>query len=165
MAGVPVEALTDQYTVSYTPSGTFLARLQKRQRPRSSGLLAVGDPVFPPVTETPPPTALPPGGLLITQVLPGGAAANARLQAGDVLVAYAGQDLTSVEQLAKLIAAQATDKAVVALVWREGQDKLGERELAPGRLGVTLAKEPAREALTARRQADQLLAQLSGGGP
>jgi tetratricopeptide (TPR) repeat protein len=162
MAGIPLEALTDQYTVSYTPSGTYLARLKDRERPRSTALLAVGDPVFPPIKDTPP-AALPPGGLLITQVLPGGAAANARLQAGDVLVAYAGQDLTSVEQLGRLIAARAGEKAVIATVWREGQEKLAERELAPGRLGVALAKEPAREALTSRRQADQLLVQATRG--
>ena len=30
MAGVPIEALTDQYTVSYTPSGTYLVRLRER---------------------------------------------------------------------------------------------------------------------------------------
>jgi len=163
MAGIPFEALTDQYTVAYTPSGTFLARLKDQERPRSRGLLAVGDPLFPPARAVTLPTALPPGGLLIAQVLPGGAAANARLQVGDVLVAYAGADLTSVEQLGKLIAAKATEKAVVAKVWREGQEKLAERELAPGRLGVALAKEPAREVLTARRQTDQLLAQLRRG--
>jgi CHAT domain-containing protein len=163
MAGIPVEALTDQYTVSYTPSGTYLARLPERPRPRGTGLLAVGDPVFAkaPVVTLPP--ALPPGGLLITQVLPDGNAARARLQAGDVLVAYAGQDLTSVQQLHKLITANASEKTVVAKVWREGQEKLAERDLAPGLLGVILAKEPAREAITARRQADQLLAQLQRG--
>jgi len=160
MAGIPIEALTDQYTVSYTPSCTYLARLKDRERPQGRGLLAVGDPVFPPARAVTPPAALPPGGLLITQVLPGGSAALARLQAGDVLVAYAGQVLSSVEQLGKLIAAKATEKTVVVKVWREGQEKLAERELAPGRLGVTLAKEPAREALTVRRQADQLLTQL-----
>jgi tetratricopeptide (TPR) repeat protein len=164
MAGIPVEALTDRYTVSYTPSGTYLARLRDRPRPRSTGLLAVGDPVFPPARPVAPSAAaLPPGGLLITQVLPGGAAANARLQAGDVLVAYAGQDLTSPEQFRQLAAARAAEKAVIAKVWREGQDKLTERELPPGKLGVILAKEPAREALTARRQADHLLAKLSRG--
>jgi len=163
MAGIPLEALTVQYTVSYTPSGTYLARIKERQRPRGSGLLAVGDPMFPPAPVVTPPPALPPGGVLITQVLPGSAAAQARLQPGDVLVAYAGQDLTSVEQLVKLVTAKATEKALGATVWREGQEKLAERELAPGRLGITLAKEPAREALTARRQADQLLAQIRRG--
>jgi tetratricopeptide (TPR) repeat protein len=163
MAGIPVEALTDQYTVNYTPSGTYLARRPDRPPCRSTGLLAVGDPVFPPVQETRISTALPPGGLLINQVLPDSNAARARLQAGDVLVAYAGQDLTSVEQLGQFVAAQAGAKTVVVKVWREGLEQLAERELAPGRLGVTLAKEPAREALTARRQADQLLAQLRRG--
>jgi CHAT domain-containing protein len=163
MAGIPLEALTDQYTVSYTPSGTYLARRTDRPPCRSTGLLAVGDPLFPPVQQTRIPTALPPGGLLIHQVLPDSNAARARLQAGDVLVAYAGQNLTSVEQLGQLVAAQAGAKTVIVQVWREGQEQLAERELAPGRLGVTLAKEPAREALAARRQADQLLAQVRRG--
>src|SRR5262249_45109161 len=87
MAGIPIEALTDQYNVSYTPSGTYLARLKDLERPGSSGFLAVGDPVFPPVKGAPQPTALPPGGLLITQVVPDSNAAKARLQGGDVLVA------------------------------------------------------------------------------
>jgi CHAT domain-containing protein/tetratricopeptide (TPR) repeat protein len=163
MAGIPVEALTDQYTVSYTPSGTYLARLKDRPPPRGTRLLAVGDPLFPATKAAKPPAALPPGGLLIVQVVPGGNAAQARLQAGDVLVAYAGEDLTSLEQLAKLLAAKAKEKSVVVKVWREGQDKLAERELAAGRLGVALAREPARQAITARRQTDQMLAQLTRG--
>ena len=165
MAGIPIEALTDQYTISYIPSCTYRARLKDQQRPQGRGLLAIGDPMFPPAkavvaTST---AVLPPGGLLITQVLPGGVAANANLQAGDVLVAYAGQELTSLEQLPKLIAANVTKKSVPAKVWREGQEKLAERELAPGRLSVILAKEPAREAITARRQGDLLVAQLRRG--
>jgi CHAT domain-containing protein/tetratricopeptide (TPR) repeat protein len=163
MAGIPVEALTDQYAVSYTPSGTFLARLKDRQRPSTTDMLAVGDPVLPPAKEAAPPTALPPGGLLIAQVVPGSTAAKGELQAGDVLVAYAGEDLTSLDQLGKLVAAKAGEKSVVVKVWREGQEKLAERELLPGRLGVVLAKEPAREAITARRQADQILAKVSRG--
>jgi CHAT domain-containing protein len=47
MARLPVEVLTDQYTVNYTPSGTNLARLHDRPPPRGTALLAVGDPVFP----------------------------------------------------------------------------------------------------------------------
>jgi len=163
MAGVPIEALTDQYTVSYTPSGTYLARLKDRERPRSAGVLAVGDPLFPPVKEATPSVALPPGGLLFTQVFPDGAAAKARLLPGDVLVAYAGTALTSDDQLGKLITAKAGEKSVVVKVWREGQEKLAEREVPPGRLGVVLAKEPAREAITARRQTDQMLAKLTRG--
>jgi CHAT domain-containing protein len=163
MAGIPIEALTDQYTVSYTPSGTYLARLKDRPPPRSTRLLAVGDPLFPPIKAAPQLAALPPGGLLIVQVVPGGNAAKSRLQAGDVLVAYAGQGLTSLAQLRKLLGAKAKDKSVVVRVWREGQEKLAERELAPGPLGVVLAKDPAPEAIAARRQADQMLAKLTRG--
>jgi tetratricopeptide (TPR) repeat protein len=163
MAGIPVEALTDQYTVSYTPSGTYLARLKGRERPHGTGLLAVGDPLFPPVKEAAPPTALPPGGLLITQVVPDSSAAKARLRPCDVLVAYAGEELTSQEQLGKLIAARAGEATIVVKVWREGQEKLAERELPPGRLGVLLANEPARQAITTRRQTDQMLAKLTRG--
>jgi hypothetical protein len=71
-----------------------------------------------------------------------------------VLVAYAGENLSSIEQLDKLIAANARSKAVVVKVWRDGQDKLTERELAPGHLGVVLANEPAREAILARWKID-----------
>jgi CHAT domain-containing protein/tetratricopeptide (TPR) repeat protein len=163
MAGIPVEALTEQYTVSYTPSGTYLARLQERKPLYGTRLLAVGDPLFLPTQGATPPTALPPGGLLLVQVVPGGNAAKARLQAGDVLVSYAGQELTSGELLRKLLAAKAGEKSVVVQVWREGQAKLAERELASGLLGVVLAKESAREAITARRQTDQMLAQLTRG--
>jgi CHAT domain-containing protein/Tfp pilus assembly protein PilF len=47
MAGVPVEALTDRFAISYTPSGTQLARLSARPRPSGQAtLLALGDPVF-----------------------------------------------------------------------------------------------------------------------
>ena len=46
MAGIPVEALTCEYTISYLPSGTFLAQLQSRVPPSSSALMALGDPDF-----------------------------------------------------------------------------------------------------------------------
>jgi CHAT domain-containing protein/tetratricopeptide (TPR) repeat protein len=47
MAGVPLEALTDRYLVSYAPSGTVFARLTEKHRPlRATSLLALGDPVF-----------------------------------------------------------------------------------------------------------------------
>jgi hypothetical protein len=163
MAGIPIEALTDQYTISYTPSGTFLARLKDRARPGSAGVLAVGDPLFPPTKEPAPAASLPPGGLLITQVVPGGAAARARLRAGDVLVAYAGEDLSTAAQFDQLIAANAGAKSILARVWREDQEKPAERELPAGRLGIVLARTPAREYLTARRKTDRLLARLARG--
>jgi CHAT domain-containing protein len=47
MAGIPVEALTDRYLVSYAPSGTVFVRLRAKHRPlQSPTLLALGDPNF-----------------------------------------------------------------------------------------------------------------------
>lgn len=51
MAAIPVEALTDRYTISYAPSGTMYAWLREQgrsgeARPEGTGLLALGDPVF-----------------------------------------------------------------------------------------------------------------------
>jgi CHAT domain-containing protein len=51
IAGVPVEALTDQYTISYMPSGTLFARFKEERRakgPAGKGatLFALGDPAF-----------------------------------------------------------------------------------------------------------------------
>ncbi|HET6574279.1 MAG TPA: CHAT domain-containing tetratricopeptide repeat protein [Fimbriiglobus sp.] len=53
LAGVPVEALTDRFTVSYAPSGTTFAWLREKQReagrePPPPSLLGLGDPVFKP---------------------------------------------------------------------------------------------------------------------
>jgi CHAT domain-containing protein/tetratricopeptide (TPR) repeat protein len=68
MAAVPVEALTDQLTVSYAPSGTMFAWL-KGHRPGAgseappASLLALGDPAFQPTRDegASPPGAARPG--------------------------------------------------------------------------------------------------------
>jgi CHAT domain-containing protein/Flp pilus assembly protein TadD len=48
MAALPLEALTDQYTISYVPSATVFTRLAEKRLQRSVAptLLALGDPVF-----------------------------------------------------------------------------------------------------------------------
>jgi CHAT domain-containing protein/Tfp pilus assembly protein PilF len=53
MAGIPVEVLTDRFTVSYAPSATVFARLQEqhqratdRRSAQASRALALGDPQF-----------------------------------------------------------------------------------------------------------------------
>jgi hypothetical protein len=71
MAGIPVEALTERYTVSYAPSATMFAWLQEERhkaadKDHASGrlrLLALGDPVFekPQTTATPAPEPPPHG--------------------------------------------------------------------------------------------------------
>jgi tetratricopeptide (TPR) repeat protein len=163
MAGIPIEPMLPDRTISYVPSGTFLARRGKpSQQPNT--LLALGDPVFPKLPELKPsPTVLPPNGLLITQVVPNGSADKANLKAGDVLVSYAGTKLNRVEELGKLVAENAMKKEVTIEFWREADDKVVPRDIAPGRLGVLLDKEPAREAIAAKRKHDVMMATLTRG--
>jgi S1-C subfamily serine protease len=151
MAGVPVDALTDKYAVSYVPSGTFLARLKKKPVLGDGPLLALGDPVF---GNTAPPAvpSLPPGGILIKQVLAGGNGARAALQVGDVLLTYAGVTLTSYQQYLGLVQEHGGDKSIAIRFWREG--KTADVEVPPGKLGVTLDLEPAPQAIAAKREAD-----------
>ncbi len=160
MAGVPVELLTEKYTVSYVPSGSFLARSMALPAPAGDALLALGDPVFPPV-QPPDALPLPPGGLLLTQVLPGGNADQARLRPGDVLLKYAGAELTAVEQLGKLIQQHGQDTSIPIVAWREGAT--ADRDLAPGKLGVVLDRQPAPEVIAAKRKTDQMLLALKRG--
>jgi CHAT domain-containing protein len=106
------------------------------------------------------PAPLPPGGLLVAKVLPNGSAAAARIAPDDVLLTYAGTDLKTVEQLPKLISEKAGEKTAAVSVWRDGHTAV--RTVAPGKLGVVLAKDPAPQALAAKRQTDRLLASLRG---
>lgn len=166
MAGLPVELLAPGFQVEYVPSGTTLARAAGKPKPAApASVLAVGDPVFPPPGPVKDPP-LPPGGLLIMTVVEGGAAFNV-LRAGDVLLTYGGAELTDVPSLGKAIAAKAGEKVVPVKVWRvseKGEGVAKTIDLPPGRLGVILAPEPARDALAARHKADQQLAALSHSG-
>ncbi len=162
MSGIPVEVLADGYRVSYVPSGSFLARLEGRPRPAGDRVLALGDPRFDAEATKPRPEApLPPGGVLVTRVLPNGPAATARIIPGDVLLSYAGVDLENVAQLQKLCADNAEAKSVAVRVWRDGKES--DRDIPPGNLGVVLARDPAPVALAEKRKADVLLARVRGG--
>jgi Tfp pilus assembly protein PilF len=151
MAGVPVEALADQYLVSYAPSGTVLARLREKHRLlETPTLLAVGDPDFALPSEAPLPE--PPGqGLYLSMVLPGGNAARAGLRAGDVLLRYGDTPLIS---KADLKPAEGGDRIPVAY-WRDGKEQ--EARLAPGKLGVVLSDDPP-PAAARKARARELLA-------
>jgi hypothetical protein len=158
LAGVPAESFAGACTVSYAPSGTVYAYLRRLPPADGRGLLAVADPAF--ETEKPQATApppLPPGGLLVTLIVPGSNAARAHLRANDVLLRYADAELKSTADLTRLLQAYARDREVRLTVWREGRRL--DRTVAGGALGVVLAPKPAPEALAERRQADRLLAQ------
>ncbi len=92
--------------------------------------------------------------------MPQGNAANNLIAADDVLLTYAGTELKDVAQLGKLIAGHAGDKSIPVTTWRDGRTVT--RDVASGKLGVLLAKEPAPQAMLAKRQGDRLLASLQG---
>jgi|GEM_PF-684573 len=176
MAGVPVEALADQYVISYVPSGTLLAKLaEKRQaasRPPQAKprLLALGDPLFVHgQTSKQPETVLPGHGVLLAGVDSGSNADHSGLKEGDVLVSYAGTQVDSFKELANAIAAHATvnrlqskaDAGSISVVAsRDG--RMLTLTVRPGRLGVSVAPGTAAEAVQARRDGDRAVSASRG---
>jgi CHAT domain-containing protein/tetratricopeptide (TPR) repeat protein len=160
LAGVPLEVLAEDITVSYAASGTLYAHLGKQPAVKSTGLLAVADPVFESAAPAGKDRLLPPGGVLLTVVAPESQAAQAKLRVGDVLLQYADVPLKTADDLKTALAA-ADPKAQVPLrVWRDGATF--ERKVGAGKLGVVLADKPAREALAERYRVDRLLASRRG---
>jgi tetratricopeptide (TPR) repeat protein len=153
MDGIPLEVLTQDYTLSRAPSATLFAFLRGKARPHSSGLLALADPVFDRPDAAARQAPLPPGGLLLTAVLPGGNAARAGLRAGDVLLRYQDTPLKTSADLRTHTQAPADAKARISVtVWRADKKDPLTVEVAPGPLGVMVAPEPAPEALAKRRR-------------
>jgi tetratricopeptide (TPR) repeat protein/Tfp pilus assembly protein PilN len=165
MSAVPVELLLPDRIISYVQSGTFLARGKTQPPPQGRRMLVLGDPTFTRPGDKPePPKPLPPGGLLMTQIIPGSAADNARLIAGDVLLKYGKVDLTDLESLKNAIASNEKATSVSLRIWRETVDKPFVRDVPPGRLGVVLAREPAPLAIANRRKTDTMLQAVNRGG-
>jgi CHAT domain-containing protein/tetratricopeptide (TPR) repeat protein len=160
LAGMPVELLDEDCTVSYATSGTLYAHLRKQPAVKSIGLLAVGNPVFEIALAAAKPHPLPPGGLLLTLVQPGSNAAQSRLQPDDVLLKYGDVELKTPADLKAAMAAATTMAEIPVQVWREGKSR--ERQVRPGALGVVLASKPAPEALAERYRLDRVLASRSG---
>jgi tetratricopeptide (TPR) repeat protein len=161
LAGLPLEICAADYTVSYAPSGTIFSYLRGLPPAAGKGVLALADPVLDTARHKPGRVPLPPGGLLVTMVVPGGNAAGAHVHADDVLVRYAGSQLKDLADISPLIQRHAKDKEVHVMLWRAGQT--AERTVAGGPLGVALARQPAAEALAERYKNDQLVAQSRAG--
>jgi tetratricopeptide (TPR) repeat protein len=161
LAGVPVEVVAPGCTVSYALSGTLYAHLRQQGPVATRGLLALGDPAFaaPAVADKPRP--LPPGGVLLTMVVPGGNGAQSGLRPNDVLLRYGAMALAGPADLKPLVDRMAGDKSVSVVIWRNG--KSHERQVQPGRLGVVPADKPAPQALAELRRLDRRLASRSGG--
>jgi tetratricopeptide (TPR) repeat protein len=160
LAEVPVEVFAPGYTVSYALSGTLYAHLHQQPKVVTRGLFALGDPIFEPTAVAAKPKPLPPGGVLVTVVVPGGNAAQSGLRPNDVLQRYGGTELAGAADLGPLLEKAAGDKSVAVTIWRNGVTL--QREVRPGKLGVALAEQPAPEALAELRRLERRLASRGG---
>jgi CHAT domain-containing protein/tetratricopeptide (TPR) repeat protein len=155
MAEVPVEALTDRYTVSYIPSGSVFARCMEQHRMlKGDSLLVLADPAF----KAAPPPEPPAAGVLLSAVVPGGSAARAGLRPGDVLLRVGK---TRLESLEDLDIALKQPLPLEVLAWRDGENKTF-RLSQVGRLGVAVDRRSAPAAVRAWRREQARL--VSRGG-
>jgi tetratricopeptide (TPR) repeat protein len=155
LAGVPLELLGEEFTISYALSGTLYTHLSKQPAVKGAGLLALGDPVFETSAARAKERPLPPGGVLLTVVQPGSNAAHSHLRPDDVLVKYGDTELNTPADLKAAVAKAAGSDEVAVQVWREG--KTVERRVKPGTLGIVMANQPAHEALAERYRLDRVL--------
>jgi tetratricopeptide (TPR) repeat protein len=164
LVGLPVEVIADQFTVSYAHSGTMYAHRRQQPAPTGRGLFALADPVFetPVNKETPQP--LPPGGVLLTMVLPGSNAHQAGLKPNDVLLRYNDKDLAGPADFKPLPGSSDPNRSVPVAVWREGNTLPRPLQVRPGKLGVAVAADPAPQALAEQRRWDRRLASRGGEG-
>jgi CHAT domain-containing protein len=173
MAGVPVEALTDRYTISYVPSATMFAKLREKASSRDARaqgepgrLLALGDPVFQGSQAAPAEAKPPEHGVLIVRVVPGANAARAGIKSGDVLLSYADIKLIGSGDLLAALkkyekgGGTAKDSAIPIRVWRGG--KFLSLNVSPGSLGVQFDPAPAAAAILAKRDGDRALRASQG---
>lgn len=97
--GVPLQCMTDAYSISYAPSATSYVWLANRRRNRkhfgSLSMLALADPVFAVKRAANTETKAPEG--LIISALPATAAVELGMRPGDVLVEVAGRKAVSKE--------------------------------------------------------------------
>jgi serine protease Do len=62
-------------------------------------------------------------GTLVTAVQPDGPAAKAKMEQGDVILSFNGQDVAETRELPRIVAATPAGKPVDVVVWREGTRK------------------------------------------
>ena len=123
--------------VAYAASAAVLKWLRDKPQGRATDarVVAVGDPAF---GEAP---AWPAGGVVVTHVRSGTQAARAALRAGDVVTSYGGKETADFESLMAAVRAADPQAKTVSLTF-EREGTAHSRALAPGPIGVHLAREP-----------------------
>jgi CHAT domain-containing protein len=169
LAGLPIEVLLaarpdpawDGLTVSYAPSASMFAYLVGKPMPRDRAptLLALADPAYPKMKHDAPAPAPPEAGLAIARVVPNGNADLNGIQAGDVLLSYAGTALKEHADL-KTVPGDAGPKPIPVRYWREGF--IHEVDVAAGPLGVAIDPRPAQAVVRAGQAAEQVLLGMRG---
>src|SRR5262249_46228863 len=140
---------TQEYRISYVPSGSALARTQRQHRRlQGTSLLALGDPVFKRPARPRPPSH----GVVLASVQASGSAHPAGLRAGDVLLAVGTPQLPD---SGALRAALGQLPAVVRY-WRDGKE--ARARLAGVPLGIVPDQRSVAAALRAHwRLADSVV--------
>jgi tetratricopeptide (TPR) repeat protein len=148
MAWVPADLMADDLAVRYMPSGSLLARSVENHRAvDGSSLLVLGDPTF----DKAPPPEPPSYGVMVKSVLPGGHAARAGLQPGDVLLSIGTTRLGDFDELKGALSALPAK----ATCWREGQTLATRIQGTP--LGAEFDQRSARAAVRAWWKEQQAL--------
>lgn len=63
------------------------------------------------------------GGLMVLEVLPGGVASSAGLNAGDIILAFDGIAIETVDDMQRRLNGAVPNSTVTAVVWRNGQER------------------------------------------
>jgi CHAT domain-containing protein len=164
LAGLPVEVMADEYIVSYAHSGTMYAHLRRQPAPTGQGLFALADPVFETPAEKETPKPLPPGGVLLTMVLPGSNAHEAGLKPRDVLLRYGDKDLSGPADFKPPPGSSDPGRRMPVVVWRDGKTLSRPLYVRAGKLGIAIAKDPAPQALAEQHRWDRRLASRGSDG-
>lgn len=154
MAAVPVELLTDEFSISYSPSPSIAALLQRQKKSSGSALqfLAVGNPVF----QSPDSQIEPPDhGLLMYHIIPGSNAQKNGFAAWDILLTYNGIKLVTPKDL-KAAVASAKSRLIPVTLWRRGRTL--SVSVPPGQMGFRYMDGTGASAL-------RFVRQMSGSRP
>ena len=169
--------LDDGPPIAYGPSATVLVNRSvtkdRQLRARDQGqrqpyeVVAVGDPVFDRRSKEPP--SPPESGLLVDRVEPNGAAQQAGMKRGDVIVRYDGHPVSDRDQfrvlrdqiVARIEDGERAPDPLKLQIWRAGREET--LLVRPGPWAMDVAKDPLPVAWAKFRNGERLATVTRGG--